>query len=88
MAATDSEKRELITKADSDLQFVLGEAGLSLDAQFRVVQRHTTLRRFQARTPGPRLAQQVRRISDWMMEVQRVGSRLPALWRPGNSPAM
>ena len=37
-----------MTKADSDLQFVLGEAGLSLDAQYRVVQRHTTLRRFQA----------------------------------------
>ena len=48
MAATDLEKRELVTKADSDLQFVLGEAGLSLDAQYRVVQRHTTLRRFQA----------------------------------------
>ena len=80
MAATDSEKRELITKADSDLQFVLGEAGLSLDAQFRVVQRHTTLRRFQAIADTRAEARAaVRRISDWMMEVQRVGSRLPAL---------
>ena len=46
--ASDDDKRQLITGADSDLQFVLGEAGLSLDAQYRVVQRHTTLRRFQA----------------------------------------
>ncbi|CAE7481147.1 unnamed protein product, partial [Symbiodinium sp. CCMP2456] len=47
-AVTDDAKRELVTSADSDLQFVLGEAALSLDAQYRVVQRHTTLRRFQA----------------------------------------
>ena len=47
-APTDAQKREAINKADSDLQFVLGEAGLSLDTQWAVVQRHSTLRRFQA----------------------------------------
>ena len=47
-APTEAQKREAINKADSDLQFVLGEAGLSLDAQWAVVQRHSTLRRFQA----------------------------------------
>ena len=47
-AVPEAEKKEKITQADSDLQYVLQEAGLSIDSQYAVVQRHTTLRRFQA----------------------------------------
>ena len=48
MAVTDDQKREAIAKIDADLQYVLGEAGLDLDSQYKVAQVHGTLRRFQA----------------------------------------
>ena len=48
MAVTDEQQRTLVTAADSDLQYVLGEAGLDLDSQCKVVSLHTTLQNFQA----------------------------------------
>ena len=48
MATTDDEKREPVSSVDADLQYVLQEAGASLDTQFAVCSVHTTLRRFQA----------------------------------------
>ena len=48
MATTDDEKRERVSSVDADLQYVLQEAGASLDTQFAVCSVHTTLRRFQA----------------------------------------
>ena len=48
MAVSDNDKRAAVALADSDLQLVLQEAGASLDTQYKVVQVHTTRRRFQA----------------------------------------
>ena len=48
MATTDDEKRERVSSVDADLQYVLQEAGASLDTQFAVCSVRTTLRRFQA----------------------------------------
>ena len=48
MALSDDDKRAAVALADSDLQLVLQEAGASLDTQHKVVQVHTTRRRFQA----------------------------------------
>ena len=48
MAVSDNDKRAAVALADSDLQLVLQEAGASLDTQYKVVQVHTTCRRFQA----------------------------------------
>ena len=38
-AVPEAEKKEKITQADSDLQYVLQEAGLSIESQYAVVQR-------------------------------------------------
>ena len=46
--ASDEDKREAIAKANSDLQYIMQEAGLNLESQFAIVQVHTTLRRFGA----------------------------------------
>ena len=48
MAVSDEDKRAAVALADSDLQFILQEAGASLDTQFKVVQAHSSRRRFQA----------------------------------------
>ena len=48
MAVSDDDKRAAVALADSDLQLVLQEAGASLDTQYKVVQVHTSRRRFQA----------------------------------------
>ncbi|OLP76746.1 hypothetical protein AK812_SmicGene43280, partial [Symbiodinium microadriaticum] len=46
--ATDEEKRAAGARANSDLQYVLQEAGADLTTQFNICSLHTTLRRFQA----------------------------------------
>ena len=48
MTVSDSDKRAAMALADSDLQLVPQEAGASLDTQYKVVQVHTTRRKFQA----------------------------------------
>ena len=78
-APTEAQKREAINKADSDLQFVLGEAGLSLDAQWAVVQRHSTLRRFQAIADSRSLRRgpRARQISVCQTTILKAGNRSP-----------
>ena len=48
MAVSNADKRAAVAPADSDLQVVLQESGASLGTQYKVVQVHTTRRRFQA----------------------------------------
>ena len=45
---SDNDMREAVAKADSDLQYVLEEAGASLATMYRVTAVHRTRRRFQA----------------------------------------
>ena len=45
---SDNDMREAVAKADSDLQYVLEEAGASLATVYRVTAVHRTRRRFQA----------------------------------------
>ena len=45
---SDDVMRAEVAKADSDLQYILQEAGASLSTMYRVTSVHTTRRRFQA----------------------------------------
>ena len=45
---SDDDMRAEVAKADSDLQYILQEAGSSLATMYRVISVHTTRRRFQA----------------------------------------
>ncbi|CAE7357836.1 unnamed protein product, partial [Symbiodinium sp. CCMP2456] len=48
MAVSDEDKRAAVALANSDLQYVLQEAGADLSTQYAVCSLHTTIRRFQA----------------------------------------